>query len=113
MFQKDIGLPYFHVYVVAVYCKTCIVRPSDSPLKCQVCQNLHPSDFPKVCLELDKFLEENFSKEYTMRDSVRPSQFQNENSNTGMSFCSAQLLVIEQTRFLAAIIFNISTSGTV
>lgn len=36
-------------------------------LKCQVCQTSHPRGLPKVCLELDHFLEEQFPKEYMLR----------------------------------------------
>ncbi|KAG1361855.1 putative E3 ubiquitin-protein ligase PRT1 [Cocos nucifera] len=33
------------------------------PLKCQVCQSLHPGEFPSICLDLDHFLEEQFPRE--------------------------------------------------
>lgn len=36
-------------------------------LRCQVCQSPHPRGFPKVCLELDHFLEEQFPEEYRQR----------------------------------------------
>lgn len=49
--------------------------PAGEMLKCQVCQTFHPSGFPKVCLELDHYLEENFPKEYVLRkDAVQPKQ---------------------------------------
>ncbi|KAA8543477.1 hypothetical protein F0562_021028 [Nyssa sinensis] len=49
-----------------VYCKSCII-PADEVLRCQVCQSSHPRGYPKVCLELDHFLEEKFPKEYALR----------------------------------------------
>lgn len=36
-------------------------------LKCEVCQSPHPGDIPKVCLEFDHFLEEQFPEEYGLR----------------------------------------------
>lgn len=42
----------------------------DKGLKCQMCQFLHPTTFPKVCLELDCFLERQFPKEYASRRDV-------------------------------------------
>lgn len=53
-----------------VYCETCIITPTVQQLKCEVCQCLNPNGFPKVCLELDQFLEEQFSKEYALRRDV-------------------------------------------
>ncbi|KAG2716786.1 hypothetical protein I3843_03G145300 [Carya illinoinensis] len=58
-----------------VYCESCIIIPAGEMLKCQVCQTLHPRGFPKVCLELDHYLEENFPKEYVRRrDAVQLKQ---------------------------------------
>ncbi|KAK9053363.1 hypothetical protein SSX86_029996 [Deinandra increscens subsp. villosa] len=53
-----------------VYCEGCITVPTEGMLKCQVCECRHPSGFPKVCRELDHFLEEEFSSEYALRRSV-------------------------------------------
>ncbi|KAL9431288.1 hypothetical protein AB3S75_026468 [Citrus x aurantiifolia] len=53
-----------------VYCETCIITPTVQQLKCEVCQCLNPNGFPKVCLELDQFLEEQFSKEYALRRDI-------------------------------------------
>ncbi|KAM3731668.1 hypothetical protein ACB098_12G181400 [Castanea mollissima] len=50
-----------------VYCESCVIIPAVEMLKCQVCQTSHPRGFPKVCLELDHFLEEQFPKEYMLR----------------------------------------------
>lgn len=50
-----------------VYCETCFNIPVDERFRCEVCQVLHPSGFPKVCLELDHFLEEQFPEEYALR----------------------------------------------
>ncbi|XP_057963952.1 E3 ubiquitin-protein ligase PRT1 isoform X2 [Malania oleifera] len=53
------------------YCKTCVEMPMDGTLRCQVCQCLDPRGFPKVCLELDHFLEQQFPEEYAMRKAVQ------------------------------------------
>ncbi|KAK4573966.1 hypothetical protein RGQ29_031770, partial [Quercus rubra] len=50
-----------------VYCESCVIILAVEMLKCQVCQTSHPRGFPKVCLELDHFLEEQFPKEYMLR----------------------------------------------
>ncbi|KAJ1429357.1 Zinc finger, ZZ-type [Sesbania bispinosa] len=50
-----------------VYCETCIFKLADEMLRCQVCQSPHPRGFPKVCLEFDHFLEEQFPEEYARR----------------------------------------------
>nr|XP_023891439.1 E3 ubiquitin-protein ligase PRT1 isoform X2 [Quercus suber] len=50
-----------------VYCESCVIISAVEMLKCQVCQTSHPRGFPKVCLELDHFLEEQFPKEYMLR----------------------------------------------
>jgi hypothetical protein len=67
-----------------VYCEACIVLAGEA-IRCQVCQSPHPSGFPKVCLELDHFLEEQFPEEYTARRGtvqLKQVQFQHENSPT-------------------------------
>ncbi|KAF5480938.1 hypothetical protein F2P56_001641 [Juglans regia] len=64
-----------------VYCESCIIIPAGEMLKCQVCQTLHPRGFPKVCLELDHYLEQNFPKEYVLRrDAVQLKQVDFERS---------------------------------
>uniref|UniRef100_A0A2P2LFH4 RING-type domain-containing protein n=1 Tax=Rhizophora mucronata TaxID=61149 RepID=A0A2P2LFH4_RHIMU len=50
-----------------VYCETCITSPLDEMLRCQVCQSVHPRGIPKVCLEFDHFLEEQFPGDYILR----------------------------------------------
>ncbi|XP_050252893.1 E3 ubiquitin-protein ligase PRT1 isoform X2 [Quercus robur] len=50
-----------------VYCESCVIIPAVEMPKCQVCQTSHPRGLPKVCLELDHFLEEQFPKEYMLR----------------------------------------------
>lgn len=58
-----------------VYCQTCVVSITDEMLRCQVCQSPHPRGFPKVCLELDHFLEEQFPEEYRQRrDAIEQKQ---------------------------------------
>nr|GFA12024.1 hypothetical protein [Tanacetum cinerariifolium] len=49
------------------YCESCITIPTEGMLKCQVCECRHPSGLPKVCNDLDHFLEEHFSLEYALR----------------------------------------------
>ncbi|KAK7395373.1 hypothetical protein VNO78_15925 [Psophocarpus tetragonolobus] len=79
-----------------VYCQTCVINIDDEMLRCQVCQSPHPRGFPKVCLELDHFLEEQFSEEYEQRrDAIglkqikikpeSPSSCSSDNGNTGVN----------------------------
>ncbi|GMH27926.1 hypothetical protein Nepgr_029769 [Nepenthes gracilis] len=66
-----------------VYCETCIIVPEDDILICQICKSPHPGDFPKVCLEFGKFLEEKFPKEYALRrDAVEHRRVQLENKSS-------------------------------
>ncbi|CAJ1796558.1 unnamed protein product [Sphenostylis stenocarpa] len=58
-----------------VCCQTCVINIDDDMLRCQVCQSPHPRGFPKVCLELDHFLEEKFPEEYRQRrDAIEIQQ---------------------------------------
>ncbi|KAI4356422.1 hypothetical protein L6164_000446 [Bauhinia variegata] len=58
-----------------VYCEACILTSTDEMLRCQVCHSPHPRGYPKVCLELDHFLEEKFPEEYArQRDTVQLRQ---------------------------------------
>lgn len=58
-----------------VYCETCITDLSHEMFRCQVCQSPHPGGFPKVCLALDQYLEEQFPEEYTQRrDAIQLGQ---------------------------------------
>lgn len=69
-----------------VYCETCIIKPTDKQIRCQICQCLNPIRCPKICLELDHFLEEQFSKEYaSRRDAILPKRIQlnHERATTG------------------------------
>ncbi|KAK7338925.1 hypothetical protein VNO77_19559 [Canavalia gladiata] len=50
-----------------VYCEACVINIVDEMLRCQVCQSPHPRGLPKVCLEFDHFLEEQFPEEYGKR----------------------------------------------
>nr|GFA40716.1 E3 ubiquitin-protein ligase PRT1-like isoform X1 [Tanacetum cinerariifolium] len=52
-----------------VFCEACVTIPTEWVLKCQVCELRHPSGVPKVCMELDNFLEEQYSSEYALRRS--------------------------------------------
>lgn len=70
MLIHPVGLNCGHVY-----CETCITDLPHEVLICQVCQSPHPGGFPKVCLALDQFLEEQFPEEYTQRrDAIQLSQ---------------------------------------
>ncbi|KAF6175789.1 hypothetical protein GIB67_036254, partial [Kingdonia uniflora] len=54
-----------------VYCESCIAAPVGD-LRCQLCECSHPEGLPKVCLELDHFLEERFPEEYALKkEAVR------------------------------------------
>ncbi|PIM97102.1 hypothetical protein CDL12_30435 [Handroanthus impetiginosus] len=71
-----------------VFCVCCIVIQTDEMLKCEVCQSPHPGDIPKVCLEFDHFLEEQFPKEYGLRR--RTSQMKQEQfRSVAPSTCSS------------------------
>ncbi|KAJ8899263.1 hypothetical protein K2173_017295 [Erythroxylum novogranatense] len=68
-----------------VYCQTCIIDRVEEMLRCQECQILHPTGFPKVCLEFDHFLEEQFPKEYALRRNalqLKRQPIKNENQNS-------------------------------
>ncbi|OVA03943.1 zinc finger protein [Macleaya cordata] len=55
------------------YCESCLAISENETLICQLCRSPHPNGFPKVCLELDHFLEARFSKEYMLRrEAVQP-----------------------------------------
>lgn len=63
-----------------VYCESCITIPNEGMIKCEVCESRHPSGLPKVCRELDHFLEERFCLEYAVRrNSVQLDQEQTQN----------------------------------
>ncbi|PWA85988.1 zinc finger, ZZ-type, Zinc finger, RING/FYVE/PHD-type [Artemisia annua] len=65
-----------------VYCESFITIPTEGMLKCQVCECRHPSGLPKVCNELDHFLEEQFSSEYALRrNTLQLNQDQAQNKN--------------------------------
>lgn len=58
-------------------------------LRCQVCCSLEPRRFPKVCLEVDHFLEEKFPKEYSLRrDAVKEVLIKHDTASC-MSHCLA------------------------
>lgn len=58
-----------------VYCQICVINIDDEMLRCKVCQSPHPRGLPKVCLELDHFLEEQFPEEYGQRrDAIELQQ---------------------------------------
>ncbi|RID53248.1 hypothetical protein BRARA_G00658 [Brassica rapa] len=55
-----------------VYCEGCVVDMMDQEsekIKCKECHVCDPRRFPKVCLALEQFLEENFPEEYISRRS--------------------------------------------
>ncbi|KAI3449887.1 hypothetical protein Pfo_006552 [Paulownia fortunei] len=71
------------------FCICCIVLQKNEMLKCEVCQSPHPGDVPKVCLEFDHFLEEQFPKEYELRRGtlhMQQEQFPSETPST----CSSE-----------------------
>lgn len=67
-------------------------------LKCQVCKSLHPRGFPKVCLELDHFLEEQFPKEYALRkDVIQLREVRVKNQTTRMAYYPVPLPLAKLT----------------
>ncbi|XP_076960900.1 E3 ubiquitin-protein ligase PRT1-like [Bidens hawaiensis] len=71
-----------------VYCESCVTIPAEGMLMCQVCECRHPSGFPKVCRELDRFLEDQFSSEYALKRSIIQ---QNQERNQKVSTQSPRL----------------------
>ncbi|XP_077250798.1 E3 ubiquitin-protein ligase PRT1-like isoform X2 [Tasmannia lanceolata] len=72
-----------------VYCKPCITTSVDEILKCQECQSLHPGGLPKVCLELNDFLEKQFPNEYELRrEALQLKQVHNRQES--LTECSGQ-----------------------
>lgn len=87
------------LFFFLVYCESCIIIPTVQQLKCEVCQCLNPNGFPKVCLELDQFLEEQFCKEYALRrDAVqlKKVQLKHESATTCMCQCAVNSLYSSQ-----------------
>lgn len=73
-----------------VYCESCIVSVADEMLKCQVCQSPHPKGLPKVCLEFNNFILQQFPREYALRrDDVQLKQIDSKHGTqaTSMSEC--------------------------
>lgn len=58
----SLGYHYDYCFCT-VYCEACVPTPKDESIRCQVCQSLHPGEFPKVCLDFDNFLVEQFPEE--------------------------------------------------
>ena len=86
----------------AVYCESCMSAQVNVPLKCQVCHCTHTGDFPKVCLDLDHFLEEQFPKEYSARhENVHNRTSQSERGDS--SFCKFYLHL-----FLFEVLFSLN-----
>ncbi|KAK6164255.1 hypothetical protein DH2020_001119 [Rehmannia glutinosa] len=71
------------------FCVCCIVLQTNEMLKCEVCQSLHPGDIPKVCLEFDHFLEEQFPREYELRRGTLQMK-QEQLSSEVPSTCSSE-----------------------
>ncbi|KAL3647641.1 hypothetical protein CASFOL_008609 [Castilleja foliolosa] len=69
------------------YCICCIDGKTNEMFECEICQSLHPGDIPKVCLEFDHFLEEQFPKEYELRRSTFQMKQEQLSSETTPSTC--------------------------
>ncbi|XP_052190128.1 E3 ubiquitin-protein ligase PRT1-like isoform X2 [Diospyros lotus] len=76
-----------------VYCKACILQSSDKVPRCPVCQSAHPNGYPKVCLILDQFLEEQFPEQYAFRREAVSKQADNQNGSS--STCSTEASKID------------------
>ncbi|XP_050363378.1 E3 ubiquitin-protein ligase PRT1 [Argentina anserina] len=50
-----------------VYCESCVINQDEQKLRCQVCPSFHPTVYPKVCLDLQNFLVEQFPEELAHR----------------------------------------------
>ena len=83
------------MFVCAVYCETCIFSPDDRAPRCHVCQSAHPNGYPKVCLVLKHFLEEQLSEQYALRKEVVGKQADSQNgSGPTCTFPTAALCFI-------------------
>ncbi|CAN1140890.1 E3 ubiquitin-protein ligase PRT1 [Linum perenne] len=73
------------------FCECCIVRPANGPIRCQVCQSLHPGGTLKVCLEFDRFLAERFPEEYkSRRQAAETALVMIESSTSGLGGSSEE-----------------------
>lgn len=95
-----------------VFCESCLASMGSEALKCHICQSIHPGEFPKICLDLDRFLEEQFPNEYTTRrerlqqlkklndqcggTSVMPSVSQEEQNKKSSKKCKDSLLWLDE-----------------
>ncbi|KDP26394.1 hypothetical protein JCGZ_17552 [Jatropha curcas] len=91
------------------YCESCIVGSSDGMLRCQACQSLHPIGCPKVCLDLDHFVQEHFPREYALRrEAVQLKQALSDNENptysTGASNKDSLLSSIPKAEHLPQVV---------
>lgn len=85
----------YRLHLVSGYCETCISILDVEVLKCQVCPSLHPNGVPKVCLELDHFLEKHFPTEYSLRKEavqLKKVQSKTENNIGNSGSCMFSLL---------------------
>ena len=58
---------------------------ADEKLRCQVCPSPpHPRGFPKVCLVLDQFLEEQFPEEYALQKELNKIKVKPEITSSSM-----------------------------
>ncbi|KAA8548427.1 hypothetical protein F0562_000111 [Nyssa sinensis] len=70
------------------YCEACIINPGNEICRCQICHSVHPNGFPKVCLVIENFLEEQFSEEYIARKEAVLKQADSQYGSS--SKCSTQ-----------------------
>ncbi|KAF3792197.1 E3 ubiquitin-protein ligase [Nymphaea thermarum] len=49
------------------FCRSCVTNLQNGSLICEVCQSPHPGECSKVCLEFDRFLQEEFPEAYVQR----------------------------------------------
>ncbi|CAN6486227.1 unnamed protein product [Victoria cruziana] len=49
------------------FCQSCVTNLQNQSLICEVCQSPHPGECSKVCIEFDRFLQEEFPVAYLQR----------------------------------------------
>ncbi|CDP03867.1 unnamed protein product [Coffea canephora] len=70
------------------YCESCIVTQTNETVKCQKCESRHRGQTPKVCLEFDNFLEEQFPADYALRSIIQLKQSCSQRES--LSTCSSE-----------------------
>jgi len=74
-----------------VYCESCMVTLMNDKLKCHACESMHPGNFPKVCLNLDHFVEKHFPRDYSQRKELFQSTKGIQDQDLSQSSCASDV----------------------